>query len=58
MGGQKDLEQKEGQGKRQVLGMIERIYSRERHLGEQREFGKCERSIKSVTNSIRTYLHE
>jgi len=34
----------QGKGKRQVLSMMERIYSRVRYLGRKGEFGECKRS--------------
>ena len=34
MGGRENYEQEEDMGKRQILGMMEGLYSGKRHLGE------------------------
>jgi len=48
VGSQKDIEQEEDQGKGQVLGTVEGIYSRRRHLGESRESEECRGCIERI----------
>ena len=43
MGGRKNLEQKENKRSRKVFGVVERVHSRRRYMGEKRKFEKCGR---------------
>ena len=43
MGGRKNIKQEKDERSREVFNTVEGIYSRRRHLGEERKLKKCRR---------------
>jgi len=52
MEGGKDIEQKKGLGKGQILSSMEGVHSRRGYMGKQRELGKCRRAAKEAQRRI------
>ena len=52
VGGRKDIKQEEGLREGQILGTMEGVHSKRRHLGELGKPAECRRFIKGIQRGI------